>query len=226
MIFISRDSNCTMKKSTIEKNRGTGIIHALGNSNFKVIECSLTRNNAKDHIMVAEEDSRIGLVGAIFRRNSIKPARTAYDSVRCSLLHITRQSQLNVENSSVYLNSAEGPCAGIFIEENSIFYSENSQFLRNRAYYFGSTYCSKSSIEWRGSTFEYNQARIGGVLTSLGCSISIEDCRMAYNTAEHRGGCLSSTNDTLQESYYDKFGQAKSILRMVNNSQKHNSKSK
>ena len=198
MIFISRDSNCTVRKSTMEKNRGTGIIHALGNSNFKVIECLFARNKAKDHIMVAEEDSRIGLVGATFNRNSIKHVRTAYDFVRCSLFHITRQSQLNIGNSSVDLNSAEGPCAGIFIEENSIFYSENSQFSRNRAYYFGSTYCSKSAIEWRGSTFEYNQARIGGVLTSLGCSVRIEDCRMAYNAAEHRGGCLSSTNDTLQ----------------------------
>ena len=198
MISISMDSNCTVRKSTMEKNRGTGIIHALGKSNFKVIECLFARNNAKDHIMVAEGYSRIGLIGTIFRRNSIKPARTAYDSVRCSLLHITRQSQLNAENSSVYLNCAEGPCAGIFIEENSIFYSENSQFWRNRAYYFGSTYCNKSAIEWRGSTFEYNQARIGGVLTSLGCSVRIEDCRMAYNAAEHWGGCLSSTNDTLQ----------------------------
>ena len=196
MISISMDSNCTVR--TFEKNQGTGIIHALGNSNFKVTECLFPCNKAKDQIMVAEEDSSIGLVGTIFRRNSIKPVRTAYDSVRCSLLHIIRQSQLNAENSSVYLNSAEGPCAGIFIEENSIFYSENSQFWRNRAHYFGSTYCSKSFIEWRGSTFEYNQARIGGVLTSLGCSVRIEDCRMDYNAAEHWGGCLSSTNDTLQ----------------------------
>ena len=198
MISISRDSNCTVRKSTIEKNQGNGIFIAFRNSNFKMIECSLTRNKAKDHIVIAEEHSRIGLVGTVFKRNSIKPVRKAFDSIRCSLFHITRQSQLSLQNSSVDVNSAEGPCAGIFVEENSIFKSENSLYSRNKAYHFGSTYCSKSVIEWRNSTFEYNQARSGGVLTSLGCSVKIEDCHMAYNTAEHRGGCLSSTNDTLQ----------------------------
>ena len=92
-----------------------------------MIECSLIRNKAKDHIMITEEHSHICLVRTTFKRNSIKHVRIAYDSIRCSLLHISKQNQLSLQNSSVDVNSAEGPCAGIFVQENSIFRSENSQ---------------------------------------------------------------------------------------------------
>ena len=200
MILVSKDSNCTMRKSMFQKNQGTGIFQASMNSTFRVISCLLVRNKAKNHIMIADDHSYISLIGTTLKGNSIKSVRTAYDYVRCSLIHITIQSQLSVQNSSVKSNSAVGPCAGIFVEETSFFHSENSTFSRNRAFHFGSAYCSKSSIEWRTSTFLYNQAMIGGVLTSDGCSVKIEDCHMAYNAADLNGGCLKSKNDTLQVS--------------------------
>ena len=200
MILLSKDSNCKVSKSSFEKNRGTGIFHTARNSSFAATNCSLARNKAKGRIIVAEDHSHISLTGTILKLNSIKPVRTVYDHVRSSLLYITQQSQLITENSLVESSLADGPCTGIFVEENSLFYSKNSNFSRNRVYHFGMTYCSRSSIHWRNSRFKYNQATIGGVLNSAGCSVRIEDCHMAYNVAGLQGGCLSSSNDTLEVS--------------------------
>ena len=203
MILLSVASNYTMKNCTIEKNRGTGTFHTLLASNFTASNCLLTKNKAKDGgILIAEDSSNIFLNGIILKSNSVKTVWTRFDSVKCSVISIKGESLLHMRSCKVDSNCAQlkDPCAGIFVQGSSHFVSENCTFTRNTAYHFGSVYCSKSSIQWRTSTFQYNQAFHGGVLRSDDCSVRIEDCHMAHNVAERHGGCLVSTNDTLQVS--------------------------
>ena len=184
------------------KGTGNGIILVSMNSNFDATKCSISSNKGNHSIIIVEDHSNISLTETVLKRNFVKNVWTKYGSIRCSLAHIRRRSQLHFILSNVKSNSADGSCAGIFIEKDSLLVSESSEFSRNKAYHSGSTYCDKSSIHWKESTFLYNKATFGGVLKSVGCSVKIEDCQMAYNEAKHNGGSLASSYDTLQVSQY------------------------
>ena len=120
----------------------------------------------------------------------------------CHIISVQKNSHIAMSDSFIAHNKLKSQYSkSIVVKDKSTFKALRCQFIANKGYNGGVTYCEgNSTINWTDSTFQQNHAAdYGGVLHSKDCAVTLVNCLMESNFVINlKGSCIASFRDTMQ----------------------------
>ena len=197
-IFSEKGSNITINNSNFTSNHANlgqselcfgGALFTNGTGKMIIFESTFENNTSdRDGGMAAVFSGTISVSNSFVYHNTA----TTYGGA----VAVCLGSALYLEGSTFSHNIATKNGGALYAKGNSSIYVNSGSIFNNSAAmsYGGSIYLNESSATINGSRFEFNTGVSGGVVyAKSNASVTISNCDISDNRANHHGGVIFLT---------------------------------